>query len=459
MRTRASILVGLLWCLALLSLVVVGVLHSVRMDLAVTKNYGDRIQAHYLALAGVEKARALLFQDARLRSRSAQNHSGELYDAPQHFGTTPLGRGEFRVFRPGRSDEGRGVVYGVSDEESRLNVNTASAEELGRIQGMTPDVVAAIVDWRDADNTVSPGGAEVDYYASLQPPYQPRNGPFPTIRELLMVRGITRELLFGNRVSQADGAGESSAAGLAQSTDSGWAALLTVDSSDENVNAAGQDRVNVQSADEATLTSVKGISAEIARAIIAYRGQNRLQSIADLLDVTAAQNQNPLRSPGNAAPPGGNPRPPGSGQSPAPGNPPAANPSGPRVVSEDLFLDIADDVTTESGRDLTGLVNLNTASLDVLACLPGLDRDLAQAIIAYRQSAGFFPNVAWLLRVPGMTRQIFSQLAPRVTARSETFRIRSEGIVPSSGTRPRIETVVHVGLQDTRTLAYREDDL
>src|SRR5581483_1569051 len=44
---RGSLIVGLLWCVALLSLVVVGVLHTSRMDLIVVKNYGDKLQAHY----------------------------------------------------------------------------------------------------------------------------------------------------------------------------------------------------------------------------------------------------------------------------------------------------------------------------------------------------------------------------------------------------------------------------
>ena len=71
MRAKASILVALLWCLALLSLAVIGVLHTARLDLLVVKNYGDSIQAHYLALAGVEKAKALLYQEAKSRSRLA----------------------------------------------------------------------------------------------------------------------------------------------------------------------------------------------------------------------------------------------------------------------------------------------------------------------------------------------------------------------------------------------------
>jgi competence ComEA-like helix-hairpin-helix protein len=467
MRTKASVLVGLLWCLALLSIVVLGALHTARIDLWVVKNHGDRMQAHYLALAGIEKAKALLYQDAKQRSRSASNHTGELYDAPQQFRAVRFGRGQFQVFRQGLENEGGRVVYGVSDEESRLNVNYASSEELAKLDEMTPDVVAAILDWRDEDNEVTPGGAEVEYYAALKPPYQPRNGPLQTVRELLMVRGISHSLLLGKGADQetlltpdeaeaSDAVASDADVGLFEA---GWAPFLTVDSTVQNVNAAGEDRVDIQSADENSLTQVKGISADIAKAIVAYRGQNRLQSVADLLDVRAAQTQNqtPLQAspgPAQSAP----------GQPPSDGNPPTQNPSapnltGPKMVSETLLLDIADDLTAQSDRTLPGVVNINTASLDVLACLPGLNRDLAQAIISYRQSNGFYPNVAWLLRVPGMNQQLFKQVAPRVTARSETFRILSEGKVTSSGTRQRIQAIVHVGLRAINTLSYREDDL
>src|ERR1051326_8743806 len=82
---RGSVLVALLWCLMLLSLVVVGLLHTARMDLTVQKNYGDRIQAHYLAVAGIEKAKALLYRDAGDRSRIQRNYTGQLLDSAQNF--------------------------------------------------------------------------------------------------------------------------------------------------------------------------------------------------------------------------------------------------------------------------------------------------------------------------------------------------------------------------------------
>jgi type II secretory pathway component PulK len=102
---------------------------------------------------------------------------------------------------------------------------------------------------------------------------------------------------------------------------------------------------------------------------------------------------------------------------------------------------------------------VNTAGLDVLACLPGMSRELAQAVISQRQSGGFFANTAELLKVPGLTRDIFKQIAPLVTARSETFRILSEGKINSTGARQRIQAIVHVGLNDQKTLSWREDDL
>jgi competence ComEA-like helix-hairpin-helix protein len=426
------------------------------MDLTVQKNYGDRIQAHYLAVAGIEKAKALLYRDARDRSRISRNHTGQLYDSPEDFRDVTLGRGEFRVFHMAQPDAGGGVVYGVQDEEARLNVNYASSESLSNIDGMTPDIAASIVDWRDEDNQVSPGGAEADYYTSLQPPYLPRNGPLQTVRELLMVRGVTRDLLLGTTASQTRGVEESS---QSAAPESGWARLFTVDSAVDNLNAAGEERVNIQSADEQALTKIDGITQDIARAIVAYRNQNQFQSIADLLDVTAVQNQNR---------PGGQQNPASAqafqnqqvqstdGATP---NQPTSNPSGPKVISSDLLMQIADNVTVQTGREFPGAINVNTASLEVLLCLPGVTRQLAHAIISYRQANGYFPNVACLLNVSGFDRDLLKKVAPLVSARSETFRILSEGQIKSSATRVRVQEIVHVGLHSLTTVSYREDDL
>ena len=459
-RPTASVLVGLLWCVAILSVVVMGVLRTARLDLLAGKNYGDQLQAHYLALAGIEKAKALLYRDGIQRKRAAKNHTGQLYDSPADFRDVTLGRGRFRVFRQGRQDEGGGVLYGVSDEQSRLNLNTASAEQLSRLYGMTPEIAAAIQDWRDEDDQVTSGGAEAEYYASLQPPGSPRNGPLQTTGELLMVRGVSRELFLGEDANQNglldpeedDGNDSFPPDNHDGILDAGWSAVVTVSSSVRNKNAAGEERINVQTADEKTLATVHGISADLARAIVAYRAQNQLRTIADLLDVTAMTpaNQQGLEGgqPANAATLGNRPGATRQG----------AQPAGPKLVDANLLMDIADDLMAgNAAEEQAGAINLNTASPDVLACLPGVSLELAQAIVSYRRSAGFLPNIAWLLKVDGITPAIFKQIAGQVCARSETFRILSEGRVDSSGARKRIEVIVQLGSSEIETLSWRED--
>ena len=369
-----------------------------------------------------------------------------------------LGRGSFRVFHQGDPDKGENIRFGVADEESRLNLNEATAEDLGKLRGMLPEIAAAIVDWRDADNATTPNGAEADYYTSLQPPYLPRNGPFETVRELLMVRGVTHSLLLGEDENdnglldpeENDGTESYPPDNHDGVLDLGWSASLTVKSQVSNLDASGQDRVNVQSADESALTAVPGLTADVAKAIISSRNQNKIDTLADLLDVTSA-------------PPGSMPQGPQGVQGAAvPGRnqPPLNNPAGQtgnKVIDEKLLIEIADQLTCADSNDQSGLVNINTASATVLKCLPGMDEQKAQAIIMYRQSSGYFPNIAHLLRVPGINQQIFKSLAPRVTARSETFRILSEGSVRSSGVRQRIEVVVKLTSTDVETLSYRED--
>jgi competence ComEA-like helix-hairpin-helix protein len=404
------------------------------MELLTVKNYTDRAQAHYLALAGIEKAKALLYLDARDRRRTNKNHTGQLYDDARDFREVRLGRGQFSVFHRAAQDAGGQVLYGVGDEESRLNLNNAAPDILTKLDGMTSDLAAAIIDWRDSDDVVSPGGAEKEYYASLSPPYLPRNGAFETIRELLMVRGVTTKLLFGDDVNQnglLDMEEEAPDQDREADRDQGWAGVLTVDSTVRNVNAAGNVRVNVQTADETALTGVKGITSDIARPIMSYRNQNQFTSLADLLDVTAAR---------------------GNGQNQGP-----VDPNAPKVISMDLLMDVADDLTTDSDDTQAGAININTAGLTVLTCLPGIDANLAHAIINYRQSEGFFPNTVSLLKVDGMTRDIFKPIAKLLTARSETFRILSEGRITSSGVRQRIQETVRLTATGIDTLSYRED--
>ncbi len=57
-------------------------------------------------------------------------------------------------------------------------------------------IVQAILDWIDSDSeTRFPNGAEDDYYLGLEQPYRAANRPLASVKELLLVRGVTGEIV------------------------------------------------------------------------------------------------------------------------------------------------------------------------------------------------------------------------------------------------------------------------
>lgn len=60
------------------------------------------------------------------------------------------------------------------------------------------DLLDALADWIDRDDEERHGGAEEPYYRARTPAYSCRNGPFATLEEVLLVKGMTRELLYGD---------------------------------------------------------------------------------------------------------------------------------------------------------------------------------------------------------------------------------------------------------------------
>jgi general secretion pathway protein K len=59
-------------------------------------------------------------------------------------------------------------------------------------------IVDSILDWKDADDLTRLHGAESDYYMSLPNPYKAKNANFDNLEELLLVKGMTSEILYGN---------------------------------------------------------------------------------------------------------------------------------------------------------------------------------------------------------------------------------------------------------------------
>jgi competence protein ComEA len=69
-------------------------------------------------------------------------------------------------------------------------------------------------------------------------------------------------------------------------------------------------------------------------------------------------------------------------------------------------------IATPSG---SGLVNINTATLDELVALPGIGETTAQAIIDYREANGPFTSIEQLDAVEGIGEATLNELAELIT--------------------------------------------
>ncbi len=94
--------------------------------------------------------------------------------------------------------EGGSLGGTIEDEQSRINLNLVGQQETeDRLRALcnnldvSDEFVDALKDWIDKDlDTVSPEGAEDDYYTSLEAPYRAANRPFADVSELLLVKAV-----------------------------------------------------------------------------------------------------------------------------------------------------------------------------------------------------------------------------------------------------------------------------
>ncbi len=173
----------------------------------------------------------------------------ELLDQ-SYFEAVSVGTGYVWFLRP---DWGDPLMpsFGLVDESSRLDLNSLDYERLRLLPGLTDERAAAIVDWRDEDETPTDGiGAESPVYFARPEGHAAKNLPFETVEELLIVEGFTRQLLHGDGTAPPLGQQAGLASGGAVGNDTyrprGWFDLFTVWSGEAGTSLdTGEDRLNV----------------------------------------------------------------------------------------------------------------------------------------------------------------------------------------------------------------------
>ncbi len=226
-----------------------------------------RVQSKYLIDSGVDFTRLLLSYDqATIREK------GGLWNNPI-FQNVPVTAdeeneqniGRFTIISPSIDDEGNpeGFRYGLLDESNKINLNVlplldnyppggAGRQLLMALPQMSEEVADAILDWLDEDDDVREFGAESGFYTGLLPPYECKNGPLDSLDELLLIRGITPQLLFGNDINRNGviDQGESDSETLLDADmELGWINYMTLYSKESNLNDESLVRVNINNPD------------------------------------------------------------------------------------------------------------------------------------------------------------------------------------------------------------------
>ncbi|HEY2484710.1 MAG TPA: type II secretion system minor pseudopilin GspK [Candidatus Binataceae bacterium] len=188
---RGVALLVVLLGVALMTLIVIDFGTTAALGYLSAANQANELRAYFLARSSVAVGLGLLAEDSRM---DAQMQTP--YDSLNDVWAAP--------FPPINVDGGTASIS-VIDETRKLNINqlvnptngeidpqyAIVLERLFAILNIPPEIIPALADWIDADSFPLPqGGAEMDYYLRLVPPYAPRNGLMPTIGDLKMVRGV-----------------------------------------------------------------------------------------------------------------------------------------------------------------------------------------------------------------------------------------------------------------------------
>ena len=256
-----------------------------------TAMYGRQAETRAFAESGIELAAAVIAAPQTDAAVSLYNNTERFRGVMLRESENARGRGYFSLVAPVETDPAGSLLRnGLIDESGRLNLNrllnfeldeTQTREMLMFLPDMTEEVADAILDWIDDDETVRTYGAESDYYTSLEPPYESKNGPLDSIDELLQVAGVTADLLYGEdtnrngRLDPNENDGDANAPfdnadGILQP---GWAAYLTVNARELNKRADGTARTYINNGvlDELYDTLAEEFDEDVAKFVIAFR--------------------------------------------------------------------------------------------------------------------------------------------------------------------------------------------
>ncbi len=390
LRTPQSgtVLIVTIWVVLVLAGLALVFAQSMRVAVAVSANHVASLQAECLAAGALEYLVAKL--SAGTQEQGTSTETTDSYTALQ------VGEGYFWILRSNLESD-REFDYGLVNESNKINLNSASQEMLQRLPGMTAELAASIIDWRDSDSEVTTGGAEDEYYLLQSNAYHCKNASLETVNEILLIKGASEELLYGEDTNlngvlddcENDGDLSDPPDNQNGRLDAGFYDYVTVYSVEANVDSQGSARVNINSATargDLRNTLQKAVSEERALEIMGLVPTT--PDYTNIIDFYFRTSMKP-----------------------------------------EEFSQVADLLTTSDQQTLPGLVNVNTAPKAVLLCLPGLEESDVEALLSYRSAnSDKLTSIAWVAQA--LDREKAVGIGSYITIRSSQY---SADIVCLSG--------------------------
>lgn len=395
-RDKGLVLIAVLWTVMILTVMVAVLGRKSRLDMKVAAATMDGVRMKWACRAGIEKAVAVLNEDETENDTILDTWS----DNEEDFNDVVLENCTFSVR--------------VVDEASKLNINYATKEQLMGLPDMVEDIADAIIDWRDSDDTPSGLGVEGGYYEALDFGYMARNGPFRTIRELLLVKDVTDQLFYGEDTNnngqldynERDGDATPPADNQDNVLDLGWIAYLTCYTKPE-----GQTQGNQNQSSNQNQSNNQSQSGNQNQSSQNQGNQNQSSQNQSNQNNQNQNNQNQNNQSNQSQS--------GQGQ------------------NNQSSQNNQNNQNSQSSTSDYAKVNINTASETVLAALLGGDdnaHNKALDIIGYRESAeNGIEDISELTDQQILSSSEFSQIQNYITTRSDIFTIYCVATAGTSG--------------------------
>lgn len=188
-------LMMVLWVLVFLSILSMNFLRSTRWVTGSTHNLKEETLTYYQALSGYHEALQYIASD-KDPAVDFLDEEGNFWIDNETIPVTGI-----------RGTENGELEIRITDESALININYAQPDRLRKLlerAGVKEDdiltIIDSVLDWKDADKEHHLSGAEDDYYESLPEPYKAKNGLFSVPEELVLVKGMKPEYLFGEGI-------------------------------------------------------------------------------------------------------------------------------------------------------------------------------------------------------------------------------------------------------------------